>query len=96
MPPLRISLDFVVKWYLTKIYLSHPRGAGKMLLRIYLIGSTLLNKINEDITSLVMISLFDNFQGLINFCWLFFMFLKMFAVPGILETMTPVMQMVGL
>lgn len=65
-----------------------------MLLRIYLIGSTLLNKINEDITSLVMVSLFDNFQGL-NFCWTF-MFLKMFAVPGILETMTPVMQMVGL
>lgn len=65
-----------------------------MLLRIYLIGSTLLNKINEDITSLVMISLFDNFQEL-NFCWTF-MFLKMFAVPGILETMTPVMQMVGL
>ena len=65
-----------------------------MLLRIYLIGSTLLNKINEDIPSLVMISHFDNFQGL-NFCWTF-MFLKMFAVPGILETMTPVMQMVGL
>ena len=78
MTPLRISLDFVLKRYLlTKIHLSHPRnwllvscgivtilrGAGKMLLRIYWIGSTLLNKVKEGIITLVMIWLFDNFQG---------------------------------
>ena len=70
-------------------------GTGKMLLRIYWISSTLLNRIKEDITSLIMIWLFDFFLKGFTFC-LTFIFLKMFVVPGSLETMIPVMKMVSL